>query len=537
ESLTYYCWAVATVFLGWGVWSLASATVVRAVAGSALMAMASPLGFVTPKYERRSLRSMLAFGLGFQAVGIAAVATAQGVNLVVAAAGGVQLLGYWSLANRLLQVPFWLFQALWRVSYPMMARLRALGENTRPTIERFAGITTIATGAILAPLAASAHDLVPALFGDRWAPAASPMPWAAAGLAIGGPISVAAAGYLYSESDVRTPLFATAVNGAVWVALTAVLIGPVGVDGVGRVHAGAAAAGGRAPGSPPRHPRRDGLFGVRRRLRARPRVPRPRPGRSDHGVRRPRRLPAPELRVQPRRPGRRCPAGGRAGRRPRAADAQAGRSMSVDVVVVNYRSAPVIGRAVAAARELLGDGVGAIMVDNSPGDGAAEAVRAVAPDARVLANRRNRGFAAAVNRAIAVSTADVVLLLNPDVERIAGDRTDVEAAFADPRVAAVSARLELPDGSPLGNCFTAPRAFDYLSEDLALAQRFPGWGRPRRFRQLDRDPAEAGTVEWTSGACLFLRRAAVGDVGPFDERFFVYCEETDWLVRAARRGW
>jgi GT2 family glycosyltransferase len=211
--------------------------------------------------------------------------------------------------------------------------------------------------------------------------------------------------------------------------------------------------------------------------------------------------------------------------------------VSVDIVVVNYRSAPVIGRAVAAARGLVGDEAGVVVVDNSPGDGAAATVRAVAPDATILANRRNRGFAAAVNRAIAVSTADVVLLLNPDVKRIDGDYADVEAALADPRVAAVAARLEHPDGSPLRNCFAAPRAFDYLSEDLALAQRFPGWGRPRRFRQLDRDPAEAGTVDWASGACLFLRRAAVGDVGPFDERFFVYCEETDWLLRAARRGW
>jgi GT2 family glycosyltransferase len=211
--------------------------------------------------------------------------------------------------------------------------------------------------------------------------------------------------------------------------------------------------------------------------------------------------------------------------------------VSVDIVVVNYRSAPVIGRAVAAARGLVGEAAGVIAVDNSPGDGAAEAVRAAAPEAAILANRTNRGFAAAVNRAIAVSTADVVLLLNPDVERIAGDYAGIETAFADPRVAAAAARLEHPDGSPLGNCFAAPRAFDYLSEDLALAQRFPGWGRPRRFRQLDRDPALAGTVDWASGACLFLRRAAVGDVGPFDERFFVYCEETDWLVRAARRGW
>jgi GT2 family glycosyltransferase len=211
--------------------------------------------------------------------------------------------------------------------------------------------------------------------------------------------------------------------------------------------------------------------------------------------------------------------------------------MTVDVVIVNYRSAPVIARAVAAARGLLGPDAGVILVDNSPGDGAAEAVHAAAPDATVLANRTNRGFAAAVNRALAVSAADVVLLLNPDVESIAGSFADVEAAFADPRVAAAAARLEHPDGGTLGNCFTAPRAFDFLSEDLALAQRFPRWGRPRRFRQLDRDPGQAGTVDWASGACLFLRRAAVADVGPLDERFFVYCEETDWLVRAGRRGW
>ena len=204
-----------------------------ALAGSVLMTLASPLGVMSPRVARGSLRSMLGFGLGFQAVGVAAVVTAQGVNLAVAWVGGVQLLGYWSLANRLLQVPFWLFQALWGVSYPMMARLRAIGEDTRPTVRRFAGITALATGAILAPLAASAHDLVPALFGHRWAPAAAPLPWASAGLLVGGPISVAAAGYLYAGRDVRTPLTATAVNGAVWVGLTVVLLRPFGIAAVG----------------------------------------------------------------------------------------------------------------------------------------------------------------------------------------------------------------------------------------------------------------------------------------------------------------
>jgi O-antigen/teichoic acid export membrane protein len=233
ESVVFYSWAIATVVIGWGVWGVASAAVARSLVGSALMTAASPLQLITPRLRRGTLRSMLGFGIGFQAVGLAALARNEGVNLVVVALGGERSLGYWALANRLMQVPFWVFQALWRVSYPTMARLRALGESTPVTVERFARVTALASGVMLAPLAASAHYLVPALFGANWAPAAAPLPWACAGLLVAGPISVAAAGYLYSERDVRTPLIATIINGAVWVALTAILLRPMGIAGVG----------------------------------------------------------------------------------------------------------------------------------------------------------------------------------------------------------------------------------------------------------------------------------------------------------------
>jgi O-antigen/teichoic acid export membrane protein len=233
ESLVFYAWAVAMVAAGWGVWGVASAAIARAVTGSVLMTAASPLKVVTPRLGHGTLRSMLAFGVGFQAVGLAALARDQGVNLVIAAAAGEQALGYWSVAYRLMQVPFWVFQALWRVSYPTMARLRAHGEDTRLTVERFARVTALLAGAMLAPLAASAHIVVPALFGANWAPAAAPLPWASAGLVIAGPISVATAGYLYSEKDVRTPLIATVINGAVWIGLAAILFPPLGIAAVG----------------------------------------------------------------------------------------------------------------------------------------------------------------------------------------------------------------------------------------------------------------------------------------------------------------
>jgi N-acetylglucosaminyl-diphospho-decaprenol L-rhamnosyltransferase len=214
-----------------------------------------------------------------------------------------------------------------------------------------------------------------------------------------------------------------------------------------------------------------------------------------------------------------------------------GSGQSLDVVIVNYHSRPLIGRAMAVAHELGGDAIRLILVDNSPGDGSAEIVRSAEPGAVVITNRENRGYAAAVNQALAVASADTVLLLNPDVQRISGSYRDVVDAFGDPRVAAVVPRLVDTDGAVQPSCFRAPRPFDLLSEDLALAERLPSWRRPRRYRMLDWSYDDVRRVDAATGACLFLRRAALTDVGPFDERFFVYYEETDWMVRAKRRGW
>ena len=233
ESLVFYGWAIATVEAGWGVWGVASAAIARSARGFRADDRGLAARLITPRLVRGTLRSMLGFGIGFQAVGLAALARDQGVNLVVVAIGGERLLGYWSVAYRLMQLPFWVFQALWRVSYPTMARLRAHGEDTRLTVERFARVTALVSGAVLAPLAVSAHYRRPRAVRRELGSVRGPVPWASAGLVVAGPISVAAAGYLYSEGDVRTPLVATVVNGVVWIALTAILLRPVGIAAVG----------------------------------------------------------------------------------------------------------------------------------------------------------------------------------------------------------------------------------------------------------------------------------------------------------------
>jgi N-acetylglucosaminyl-diphospho-decaprenol L-rhamnosyltransferase len=209
----------------------------------------------------------------------------------------------------------------------------------------------------------------------------------------------------------------------------------------------------------------------------------------------------------------------------------------LDAIVVNFHSASLIGRTVALVRKLAGDGTRVIVVDNSPGDGAADIVRSADSDATIISNPVNRGYAAAVNQAIEVAAADFVLLINPDVRDISGSYMDVLDAFGQPRVAAVVTRLRNADGTLQPNCIRAPRPFDLISEEVDLALRFPNWQRPRRYRMMDWDQQDPRQVDAATGACLFIRRAAISDVGLFDERFFFYYEETDWLIRAKRRGW
>jgi len=102
-------------------------------------------------------------------------------------------------------------------------------------------------------------------------------------------------------------------------------------------------------------------------------------------------------------------------------------------------------------------------------------------------------------------------------------------------VAALGVLLRNEDGSVQPSARREPKPLDLLTDALSLRSRFPRWKWPRRAFYAE--APETRIVDTVFGACLFVRRTALEDVGELDERFFVYAEETDWLVRAKRRGW
>jgi O-antigen/teichoic acid export membrane protein len=233
QIVTYYCIAVALVLAGMGVWGLACATIAMRIASAIVMALVSPVGIVRPRFLWPEIRSLLGFGVQFQAVNATWIIRDLTLSAGIAAIAAPTTLGLWTLAKRLLEVPTLVYESLLRVSFPTMSRLVAAKQDTSRLIERAAGMAIIANGVILTGLAASAPGLVPGLFGERWQDACYAIPWSCLGLAISGSVVVATQSYFYAVGAASVPLRANALQAAVWVAVTLPLVPSLGVAAVG----------------------------------------------------------------------------------------------------------------------------------------------------------------------------------------------------------------------------------------------------------------------------------------------------------------
>jgi O-antigen/teichoic acid export membrane protein len=179
------------------------------------------------------LRATARLGVAFQSVSVIYLLRDQGFNLIVGAFGSLTILGYWTLASRLGQAVVLLFDSLWRVTYPAMARLIDIDAEPARALERGLRVSTAGAGAIVAVLAGSSPALVPALFGARWHDAIAILPCACLGVLIEGPLSACAVGYLSAIGRVGTVIRASGLQAAVLFVTGVPLLNAFGTFGLG----------------------------------------------------------------------------------------------------------------------------------------------------------------------------------------------------------------------------------------------------------------------------------------------------------------
>ena len=205
---------------------------------------------------------------------------------------------------------------------------------------------------------------------------------------------------------------------------------------------------------------------------------------------------------------------------------------SAACVVVTYDALPWIERCLESVA-----GIETVVVDNGSSDGTVDLVRERFPAVRVI-EAENRGLCAGWNRGIGSTSAEHILVLNADAWLVDDALAElVEAAGRHPRAAVVGPRLSNPDGTLQRSVRGFPTAWRLATEYLYLRKLAPRSRALNAFYGAGFDHASEREVEWLMGACMLVRRAAFDDVGPFDERYFLFSEEVDWMRRATDRGW
>lgn len=209
----------------------------------------------------------------------------------------------------------------------------------------------------------------------------------------------------------------------------------------------------------------------------------------------------------------------------------------VCVIIVSHNGK----RWLDAALESLFAGAGGldldvVVVDNGS-DGSAAHVEERFPQARTI-SCANRGFGAANNVALETVDAHYILFLNPDTEFLGGSLEDLVAALdRRPEIGLAGVRQVGGTGALAPSMRRFPSTLNMLAEALAI-ERVPVLRRFLGERVLASSAYDQeARCDWTSGSFMLARAGALRVTGGFDERFFLFSEETDLCWRLQRAGW
>ena len=208
----------------------------------------------------------------------------------------------------------------------------------------------------------------------------------------------------------------------------------------------------------------------------------------------------------------------------------------IDIIIVNYNTAHLLGRMFAAC-DAAGEGLALRywVVDNASKDDSLAVLQCEHPGVFVQANPENVGFGRANNQMLPHLSGEYVLLLNTDAF-VAPDALRVALAVMqkNPRCGVVGVRLMGEDGALQPSCRYFPTPLNVFLNRTGLSRLMP-W--VRLVDDMGWDHHGERECDWVPGCFLLLRKTVVDQVGLFDPRFFLYCEEVDLCKRIKAAGW
>ena len=196
---------------------------------------------------------------------------------------------------------------------------------------------------------------------------------------------------------------------------------------------------------------------------------------------------------------------------------------TVSVLIVTWNSATDLPVTLPALRAELGEEDELIVVDNDSGDRTTEVVERLAPDARLVRNPTNVGFAAACNTAAGLAKGDLLVILNPDAVPLAGFGEAIRRPWVEER------------GWTAWQALVADSCGTRINS-AGNPVHFTGIVWAGRHGQSIWDVPGPSEVAALSGACFAIPRSTWNEAGGFPDRFFLYHEDVDLSLRLRLHG-
>lgn len=194
----------------------------------------------------------------------------------------------------------------------------------------------------------------------------------------------------------------------------------------------------------------------------------------------------------------------------------------VAVVIVTYQSEQVI----EGCLNSLPDDVKVIVVDNASADNTVSVVAATRPNAQIVRNPVNAGFAAGVNLGIKAAEGHDVLVLNADTRLHPGTIETLQAADKPITVPKILGE----DGMVHFSLRNEPTLRTSLAEALLNGQRAGRMGLGATVVGLKHYEGSR-SADWATGCAWLIKREVIEKHGLLDERYFLYSEEVEYMLR------
>ena len=214
--------------------------------------------------------------------------------------------------------------------------------------------------------------------------------------------------------------------------------------------------------------------------------------------------------------------------------------MDISIIILNYKSKGLALNCVKSIKEADFGNLKyeIILVDNNSGDSIGEILSWQYPDIKFIQNKMNSGMGAGNNIGIKKAQGKYIVAMNPDTLAFHNTFKKLYGYMEANSEVGIAGPLQYnPNKTIQDSCYRWHSLFTPLYRRTPIGKFKFAQKDLARFLMKDFDHQSARKVDWLLGSFLFCRAKALEQVGLFDERFFLYFEDTDLCQRFWRKNW